>query len=343
LKIAFFSTNQSFCGDVIADLSAHHELRNWKYTGDKNQDIPNMVGLINWCDLVYCDFIQYPAPWITKQQWLDKPVVMRMDGIDILNHVAVDWRKVSALVLMPVQKKRLQRLRTLQTAKGNRLPNLPSKILEMNIGVDLTLFQPLNKTPGYEIVYHSNVMREVKKPYIILQSFKELIDRDPENPWRLTMLGQWEGGWDWKNRVEYVMCLRELLEDLDIPEDRITLRDNLSRQLWAQTLPGFDIIWSYSHREGFPNSVGEGASAGVYPIMNSFYGAELIYPEKYRVRSPMQLVEKTVAWGALSDEEKQVESKAARKHISQYDRFETARRIRLLCEEVIDDSIRGPR
>jgi hypothetical protein len=181
-------------------------------------------------------------------------------------------------------------------------------------------------------VLHSSVMRATKRIYTALQVFAELIERD-DKPWQLTLIGTWKGGWNWNNRREYVMALSELVEQLDLG-DRLVRKANMPRQAWAIDLRSYDIIWGPSFREGFPNSVGEAAASGVWPFINNFYGAELLYPEENICRSPIELMEKTIAWGKLTEDEKIAKSRGIRKHVEQYDRHETARLVRELCEEM---------
>jgi len=337
MKIAFFALNQNFCGTILEELQAHHQVRVWKKRGLDSLDWTNLTDLIEWCDLIYCDFIQTPCPEITALDCLNKPLVARMDGIDIMNHVNVDWRKVSALILMPVQEKRLMKLRQdwLKVNEGRKLAALPKTILRRNVGIDLMLFEPnYERASGYEIVLHSSVMRDTKGVYMALQVFAELLRRD-DNPWRLTLIGTWEGGWDWKNRQEYVMCLHELVEQLDLG-DRLVIQPNLNRESWAASLTErFDVIWGPSFREGFPNSIGEAAASGVWPLMNWFYGAELLYPEENICKSPIELMEKTIKWGNLLATEKLSKRKEIRQFIEQYDRDEVAKEIRELCEAIV--------
>lgn len=339
MKIAFFALNQNFCGDILEELRAWHTVRLWKKVRDPAMNWANIMGLLNWCDLAYFDFIQEPFPEITQLQHLErsKPfIVTRMDGIDILNHDSVDWRKVDALVLMPVQEKRLERLRTLlRESEKLNLPPLPKRILRRNVGIDLKLFTPDYHVPGYSIVLHSSVIRETKRVYTAIQLFYELITEDRDRPWTLTVIGQWAGGWQWPKRLEYVMCVGELIESLDFPKDRLFIQmQNFSRPQWAEYIRKRDVYWCTSFREGFPNSMGEAAASGVWPISNWFYGAERIYPAENLCKTPGDVIDKTIAWGQLEKDAKRLQGMTMRKWMEQFDRHKTAVEIRELCEEV---------
>lgn len=339
MKIAFFALNQNFCGDVIEEMRTWHTLRIWRKVSNPAMNWANIMGLLNWCDVAYFDFIQEPLPHVSQLQSLErgKPhIVARMDGIDILNHHAVDWTKVDALVLMPVQEKRLERLRLLLTQKEGRLPPLPKKILRRNIGIDLQLFHPDNHEPSYDIVLHASVIRETKRVYTAIQMFYELVKEDPERPWTMIVIGQWAGGWDWPRRTEYVMCVGELIESLAFPPNRLFLQmENFPRKAWADFIRKKDVYWCTSFREGFPNSMGEAAASGVYPLSNWFYGAELLYPERNLCKSPSEQIQKTIEWGQLPLEEKKLRKVASRSLVEAWDRKQVAVEIRKLCEEVV--------
>jgi len=339
MKIAFFALNQSFCGSILEELQSRHTVRVWRKVRDPGMNWANLTGLLDWCDLAYFDFIQEPLPEITQLQHLERSrpyIVARMDGIDILNHDSVDWRKIDGLILMPVQEKRLQRLRALlQKDKNIRLPPLPKKILRRNVGIDLKLFLPDDHEPGYSIVLHSSVIRETKRVYTAIQLFYELVTEDREKPWTMTLIGQWAGGWRWPQRMEYVMCVGELVESLDFPEKRLYIQmENFPRPQWADFIRKQDIYWCTSFREGFPNSMGEAAASGTWPISNWFYGAELIYPEENLCRTPGEMIEKTISWGELDGDSRKELKRKMRSWMEAYSRHRTAVEVRELCEEV---------
>jgi len=334
LKIGVFSINLNFCDAILEELRTHHTVKIFNYTKNDSLDYSNLTGLLNWCDIAYFDFIQHPLPWVTKLQWLDKPIVARMLGIDILNYADINWTKISALILGPTQEKQLMRLRRIYHKRfpQRKLP-LPPIILKCYTGIDLDQFK-LNakRRPGFNIILHSNVIRQTKGIYTALQCFGELIEKDGDNPWHLTLIAQ-EGGWNWSQRQEYVMCVQELLEELNFSSKRFRHYDgNLSKNDWANYLQSQDLYWCLSRRESFGASMAEACASGAYPLLNHFYGAERLYPQANLCRSPGELVDKTIQWGRLSDDEKLHFKRIMRKHVEQYDQLETAEKVRGLIE-----------
>lgn len=343
MKIAFYALNDSFSGPVLEELQSRHIVKKFRPTQGCLRGKPdaldhfNVLRLYDWCDLAYCEWIHYPLPLLTQLQVVNKPIVTYMDGIDVLGHHAINWSKVSLLIVQTMQGKRLEFVRRWWHLlnPGNQLPPLP-KVVCVDRPIDRDLFKIADRDPGYDICLHSNVIRATKRIYTTLQCFNELIHKDPEKPWTLYLIGRWEGGWAWPARQEYVMVCHELIEQMNLNADQLRLiSQSYPRKEWVEFIKTKDIYWNFSFREGFPNSVAEAAASGVYPLMNRFAGAELLYPEKYICDWPSQLVEKTIAWGNLSLEEKLAEKKKARKHTKQWDAKKTVIRMRELVETML--------
>jgi len=75
MKIAFVALNPNFCGSILEELESKHTVKNFRPSGNMSLDYFNLMGLINWCDLIYCDFIQTPMPEITQMQSLSLDIV----------------------------------------------------------------------------------------------------------------------------------------------------------------------------------------------------------------------------------------------------------------------------
>jgi len=331
MKVLVASINLGFCKHILKELREHHEVKVWN---EKEELKP----LVEWCDLIYAETIQRPLPKLSRSN--EKPIVARMDGLDVMIHSTIDWRNVNALIIQPIQMKRLERLRgKFEWEHGHKLPPLPKEIRIANIGVDLDKLTFKQRSSGYNIVFHSSYMgRATKQPYIILQSFAELIRQDPKKPWKLFFIGNWEGtaGHGWGE--EYAMGVEELREQLHPElEDRVDYLPGLTHDLWVKLLEKMDVSWNYSYRESFGVSQAEGCAVGVHPIMNWFFGAELLYPKYHLCRSPTELVEKTITWGNLSMEAKRARRVGSKNHVAKWSAKQTAVNIRKLCEEVYNE------
>ena len=330
MKIAIITINPGFLGPIMEEFERHHEVKLYQRTNDVSTNRVNLLYLTQWADLVYAEFIQNPLPWYSGQSWAaDTTIVARMDGIDLLNHENVNWENINGLIIQPVQRKRLKTLR--RRMQLQPLPDFP--ILETYLGVDLETFklQPSSRQPGHNIVIHAATIRSTKGVYAALQAFKDLITLDPVNPWKLTIIGQWV-----PSHTEYNMMLHELVETLEIPATQIeVISKNLPKEKWVKLLQSQDLYWCFSKRESFGKSMAEAAASGVFPFMNHFYGAELLYGWMHLAATPRILVDTTLQWEALPAEDKIKQRVRTRDHVElTFDSKEAVTAIREFCEMI---------
>ena len=340
MKIAFFSMNTNFCRPIIEELSQHHTVKMWQYNANEQIYWASIMKLLDWCDLAYLEWLQPPGIEISQIQGVGKPLVAFCHGVDVMNHSFVDWRNISGLITQDALYPRLLELRTewgvLNPGKPS-LPRLPKKTLIQSLGIDLSAFTPLPEPiPEYHIVTHAMWIRPVKRIYEAIQQFYDLIQLDGKKPWRMTLIGQWEGaGYRGPDRKEYMRACRELINQLKFPPDRLHLKlENFPQEMWRNFSKTADLYWCTSWRESFGVSMAEVCAGGGYPLINHYLGADKIYPKKYLCKTPFEMIQKTIEWGNASTEEKLQERKVIRKHIEKYDVREAAKNIRHFLEEV---------
>jgi len=336
MKIGVVTANINFSSYIMDEMKKHHEVSLWHWTpkmGTKEYR-PSVEAFIDTVDLIYSEFIQLPLPHIT--QYLSahpekiKPIVARMDGLDLYSHKYVDWRRVNALIIPPVQYDRLIESRKYIEANRKLVP-LPEIIVKTNIGIDTEMFQPDHqRTPTYNIVVHAYMLREVKRIYTAIQIFYDLIAKDGDKPWRLILIGGYDGS------GEYGTIIQELIQEYRFPLNRLgIIPKNLPRQEWVNFIRQQDIYWAASVKESFGVSVAEAAASGVHPIVNCWRGVRYLYPKEVITRSPAEMVEATIRWGNLSDGEKIKNRAHVRSIVEQWDAKKTAVGIREICEEVM--------
>ena len=339
MKIAFFSMNPSFAQHILEELNQHHTVKIWQYNENETIRWTSMMKLIEWCDLAYLEWLQRPNLELTQVQGLGKPLVVFLHGMDAMNHSGADWRNVAGLITQDALYPRLLELRDEWTKRyPNRpLAKLPRKTLIQSLGVDLKKFTPLPEPiiPEYNIITHAQWIRPVKRIYEAIQTFYDLIQLDGEKPWKMTLIGQWEGSYKPHERDEYLRACRELIDQLNFPPDRFFMKlENFPRDIWARFSSEADIYWCTSWRESFGVSMAEACAGGAYPLINYYLGADKVYPKKYLCKTPFEMIQKTIEWGNASTEEKLQERKVIRKHIEKYDVREAAKNIRIFLEEV---------
>lgn len=341
MKIAFFSRNTNFCKHILEELRTHHTLKMWVNNPNIQINWANILKLLDWCDVAYLEWLQPPNLEISQIQAVGKPLVAFCHGVDVMNHTLFDWRNISGLIIQDALYPRLQKLRSMWAKTNpNRppLPRLPKKLLIQSLGVDLRSFTPLPAPiPEYHIVSHATFIRPTKRIYTAIQQFYDLIQLDGEKPWKMTLIGQWEGGWKAAERSEYLLACRELVDQLKFPKDRLFLKqENFPPKMWTNFAKTADLYWCCSWRESFGASMAEVAASGGYPLINWYLGADKIYPKKYLCKTPGEMVRKTIEWGNLSPEDRIKERGIITRHISQYDALKAAVNIRAFVEDVAE-------
>lgn len=348
MKIAFFSTNTSFCEHLLEELSRSHTLKLWEQSPNVQLGWANTLKLLDWCDVAYLEWMQLPNIEISRIQALNKPLIVFCHGRDVMYHTSMDWRSIEGLIIQDAQYPRLLRLRAEWTKNTPHLPlpKLPKKTLIKSLGVDLQTFlppRPSQELSSYHIVVHASWIRPVKRIYAAIQQFYDLIQLDGDKPWKMTLIGRWKGGYEHPTlapdeRWAYLTACNELIEQLDFPPGRIYLKpENFPREIWAQFAKTVDVYWCTSAWESFGVSMAEVCACGGYPLVNDYLGADKVYPEKYRCKTPYEMIQKTIEWGNLGSEEKAKERHAIRKHMEQYDAKQAAKEIRVFIEDVVEN------
>ncbi len=340
MRIAFFSMNPDFCQHILEELGRHHTLKVWQNNSNEQIKWASITNLLDWCDVAYLEWLQPPNIEITQIQGLDKPLVLFCHGIDVMNHSFVDWRNIAGLITQNALYPRLLGLRK-EWEKNNPgrppLPPLPKKTMLQDIGIDLRAFDLLPEPiPEYHIVTHASWIRPVKRIYATIQAFDDLLQLDDDKPWKLTIVGEWEGpGYRGPDRTEYLRACRELMDQLKFPPGSLFLKmKNFPRDVWTNFAKTVDLYWCMSWRESFGVSMAEVCASGGYPLVNNYLGADKIYPRKYLCRTPGEMVRKTIAWGNLEIEQKIQERTNIRKHIEQYSARAAAKNIRIFLEGI---------
>ena len=347
MKIAFFSTNLTFCQPILDELNRNHTVKIWKKSVMGSDLITasqvmlsSILKLLDWCDVAYLEWTQAPNVEISQIQGNTKPLIAFCHGYDAMYHAAMDWNNIAALIIQDAHYPRLLRLRA-EWAKSNpdlSLPKLPKKILIKSLGVDLQAFTPLQKPiPGYHIVVHASFIRPVKRIYAAIQQFYDLIQLDGDKAWNMTLIGRWNAHPTQKEaNIEYLTACSELIEQLNFPPDRLRLKlGNFPPDIWAKFAQTADLYWCTSWRESFGVSMAEVCASGGYPLINNYLGADKVYPKKHLCKTPYEMIQKTIEWGNLSQKEKVNERHIIRKYIEQFDAKKSAKQIRLFIEEIV--------
>jgi hypothetical protein len=338
MKIAYFSRNKTFAEPLLEELRQHHVVKSWKYNPADLVNTISIKNLLDWCDLGFLEWLQPPTIEISQLQGVNKPLIAFCQGLGVLNHTFIDWRNIKGLIIQDANYDRLMVLRQEWEKKNPDKPPLPKlpKMLIQSLGVDLKSFNWQPMIPGFHIAIHATNIRDVKRIYVAIQQFYDLIQRDPDKPWKLTLIGHWESGWKDLERMEYLQAIRELITILNFPPNRFfMIPRNLPKDKWIHFTKTVDIYWCTSWRESYGKSKQECVASGAFPLVNYYMGAQTIYPKKYLCKTPGEMVDKTIEWGNLSEEEKTKQRARNRRLVEpKFDERKCVKAMRLFIEEI---------
>lgn len=262
-KIALFSSIDSFLGDITSRLRQTYDVR---MVRPENMD--DISRNLDWCDLAWfewCDPVLVNASKLKKRV----PVVCRLHRYEAFTPYPeeVDWSFVDHLVCV---------LEPIADIVKNRVNSLPETSVIHN-GVDFSLYSvPENKKYGKKVAY-SGYMKKQKSPEILLQCFAAIRDHDPEYTFHIA--GTFPD-------LEAELYLKHMLKKLDLNVELYGWVDPI-----APWLSDKDYIISSSLSESFQYSVVEGIGRGLLPLVHTWPGSELVYPEECLYRTPAECVE----------------------------------------------------
>lgn len=262
LKIAFFSSQDSFADAILKHLSKNNEIK--KFKGDSNGQIDE---LMQWADIAWFEWCDQLLIDATKLRKTCK-IICRLHSYEAFTKMPahVDWSKVDKLIL--VNQNVAQVL--------DQLHNIHVDREIINNGVDLERFTvPESKVYGKKICSLGYINYK-KNPGLLLYCFKAIHNWDPEFEFYIT--GQHQDP-----RIKIYMD--HMLSRLDIP---------VHLESWVDDVPAYlrdkDFVISTSLFESFHYSIAEGMASGVLPLVHAWPGSENIYPAEYLYDTPEDCV-----------------------------------------------------
>jgi len=300
MKIAIFAINAHFVSEIREELQRYHSVREYQHTDNSSFNLMQINRLVDWCDLAYFDFAQFPLNVVSNLACLDKRIVVRGHGIELFDTSEINWDSVSLLIVTPI-------CRDIITEHIGRKVQLPP-ILEVPIGVDYSLFPfshlKAQKIFSKSLVTQSTVFRPKKRIYTTIQLFSEIFDEDEE--WQLHICGDMKSGFKEAtlgSQEEYNWPVAKLIDILGI-NDHIWVTPHMPQPKWAEYLMDKGIFWSNSILEGYQCSLAEGMLTGMFPVINAWWGAKELYPDQ-RVHFTLTAMKKAILeWGDLPTNEK---------------------------------------
>jgi Tfp pilus assembly protein PilF len=262
LKIAFFSSQDSFADAILKHLSTNNQIMRFK--GNSTSQIAE---LMQWADIAWFEWCDQLLIEATKLRKTCK-IICRLHSYEAFTNMPahVVWSKVDKLIL--VNQNVAQVL--------DQLHNIHVDIEIINNGVDLEKFTvPESKAYGKKICSLGYINYK-KNPGLLLYCFKAIHNWDSE--FEFYIAGQHQDP-----RIKIYMD--HMLKRLNIP---------IHLDSWVDDVPAYlkdkDFVISTSLFESFHYSIAEGMASGVLPLVHAWPGSENIYPPEYLFDTPEDCV-----------------------------------------------------
>lgn len=332
MHIALITKNWNFLGAIKTELdrAKHHDVVQYWPSTNETFDWTNIMNLLSWADVAFFDFAQSPLIEVSNMAVKPCKIVARMLGVDVIHNAKfVNWKNVDVLISISEHQK--------QRFLEMNLTNTPY-ISVVPLGVNVDAFQPPEeKEFGFNICQVGNMLPH-KRHYETIQLFKELLDSSPpHHNWHLHIHHTTNGGWrDWM-QTEYMLCCKDLVDELDI-DDKVTFydyQDDWEKGAGAVFFSDKDLVISNSQMEGYHKTPLEAMSCGVHPLINCWRGATNIYPPSLVFNTFSQAICMLKQWAELPLEAKRKLAEGHHTYVAKYhDEVESAKRIRGIFEMV---------
>lgn len=237
---------------------------------------PIFYDLIEWADVVFIEWCNLPAIWMSRLLAENKRVIIRLHSYEAFTYFPyfVNWGGVDGLIFVS------ECVRNIVRAKHGTRTSLTSEITLPNIKRRSASVHSNENSERAFVLGMAGYNNANKNPLLAVEILSHLRRFDPR--WKLELIGQ-----AWPNQTsaretQYKDEFQQRMTNADVA-GAISIRpfsDDLSS--WYSSV-GF--ILSTSDREGTHEVLVEGMSFGAIPIvrrwpmMLPFGGPELVYPD----------------------------------------------------------------
>jgi len=320
MNIAIIAINDGFLGYIPTELTNHgHELKFFEYTSDESIDFKNLCDLLEWSNVAFFDFVQFPFPKATKLD-LGCKIVGRMMGIEAYDTKNIRWENVDHLIMAPPELERLKFF--------NKVPPIPITILP--VGTDIHTFIPKEPRVPSKNLCMVNFLFPRKRIITTIETVAPFL----RNGWTLNIQASLSPAWRKDIAQEYAIFINEIIHVLDLPNDSLNATTFFPKPQYVEWLQNQDIIINNSVQEGYAKSVIDACACCVFPLVYNWMGAKQTYNPEFIFHDQCELRDKIEEWGSHTTEDKIKLSCEARKFAELHDDRKVAKEIRMIIESV---------
>lgn len=288
-RLTFFTAGgDTFIRDIIVALRDDYNIKIVKsptidefYQAYHDTDI----AWVEWCDQLAANATV--SPKLSK-------IVVRLHSYEMFTPMPgqLDWNKVDKLVFVnPV-------VRDYCLQKFRIRPDITTVIFN---GVDTEKYTIPDKKPYNKKVTYIGFINYKKGPELLLQCFYSIWKYDPSFSFHIAGQHQDE---------RIALYFQKMLSELPF---------EIKFDGWVEDMPKYfsdkDFVISTSLFESFQFSIAEGMSSGLIPLIHSWPGSEILYPDKHVFVSPDECVELVKKFDIKGSMQKQKDQQEAREFI----------------------------
>lgn len=221
-----------------------------------------------WAELIFIDFLDNNFNYYYNNRVPKKKLAVRGIDIDLWcgrhkDGGIYDYLDYLITISEPMFNK----------VKADQPLSIP-KLHLIKPGVDLNKYTFKEPTLGYNVCMIVGNMWEGKNTLEGFRIFQMVVKQHPELPWQLHIRGEMSPG---EREVDVVM--REQVLQNNYASDRVTIYPHVDDiNAWLEPM---DFIITPSLKEAFSYATAEAMAKGIRPIVNNWWGANTIWPQKY--------------------------------------------------------------
>ena len=290
-----FDGQQHFLQELIADWKDHFSIEVYDFTpiefpvakGRINPVLHrlSLQSFLNKQDVVFFEWVGENL--VLASQLLHKAkIVTRLHSWELFHHAKrVNWQAVDKIVLVS---------QAMERKFHEMYPDNEDKTVVLPAGKSLTHFVPQPHEFSGKLAMMGNIV-PIKRVYEMVLAYAVLHNEDSR--YTLHLAGKPDDSF---NNQRYYASLLGLIDKLGLQE-KVFFDGYVDPTHW---LPEMDIFVSNSYWEGQQNALIEAMAAGCYCLSHFWDGAEEILPQENLFSSEAMLVEKILAYAAMSEENK---------------------------------------
>ena len=285
LRILLNGHDLKFTGPFVqwASADSRYEIRVDKWHGHEAHDERRSLELLEWADVVYCEWCLGSAAWYSSRRRPGQRLFIRLHHQEMELHYRreIAWENVDAIVFTNFRHYRVFEIEQ---------PECIGKAVVIFVAIDCDGFD-VAKLPGAEFnlgLVGINPLR--KRPDLTVQILDRLRRVDRRYALYFKSRMPWEYWWLWE-RTRERNYFTKFFQKFENSPNRNAIGFDPHGPDMSSWFAKIGFLLSTSDHEGSHQSVAEAMAAGSLPVIRHWDGATPLYPAEYVFEEPEQAVE----------------------------------------------------